>query len=242
MGDKQIASADEHWRLMHYDIELLSHLREGFHMSVESVLLEQFFEGEVHTVVPEMLWVRRQVDTLSVLVSQTNITINSKPVLQWENHPHCWAIHVLINDEFGDFWCHLLWSFTPPAHLLVVELLSDLAVFLPPSTNRVHVVGTDSTNAMIRSVRWVSESYGWVLRHALNLEREDLQLVHDIRHTGRHHTEVLAAAEHVGRSDECRQLLECRLAPERSVAVVEVVVVDVSQELALVGIKLLVVV
>ena len=73
-------------------------------MGVESVLLEQVLEGEVHAVVPEMLWVRRQVDTLSVLVSQTNITINSKPVLQWKNHPHSRAIHVLINDEFGDFW------------------------------------------------------------------------------------------------------------------------------------------
>ena len=82
----------------------LTHLGEGFHVSVEGVLLEQVLEGEVHAVVPEMLWVRRQIDTLSVLVSQTNITINSKPVLQWENHPHSWTIHVLINDEFGNFW------------------------------------------------------------------------------------------------------------------------------------------
>ena len=64
-------------------------------MSVESVLLEQVLEGEVHAVVPEMLWVRRQVDTLSVLVSQTNITINSKPVLQWQkNHKNYEPIYL----------------------------------------------------------------------------------------------------------------------------------------------------
>ena len=73
-------------------------------MSVEGVLLEQVLEGEMHAVVPEMLWVRRQVDALSVLVSQTDITIDSEPVLQWQDHPHSRAIHVLINDEFGNFW------------------------------------------------------------------------------------------------------------------------------------------
>ena len=84
--------------------KLLSHLGEGFHVGVESVLLEQVLQCEVHAVVPEVFWVAWQVDTLSVLVSQTNITINSQPVLQWQNHPHCRAIHVLINDEFGNFW------------------------------------------------------------------------------------------------------------------------------------------
>ena len=192
----------------------LTHLGEGANVSVERVLLEQVLEGEVHAVVPEMLWVRRQVDTLSVLVSQTDITIDSKPVLQWENHPHCWAIHVLINDEFGNFWRHLLWSFTPPAHLFVVELLSHSAVLFPPSTNRVHIVGTDGTNAHIWSISRMRKRYSWVLRHTLDLEREDLQLAHHIRHTRRHHTQVLAAAEHVGSSNQGREFLERRLAPE----------------------------
>ena len=40
-------------------ILLLSHLGEGANVGVESVLLEQVLEGEVHAVVPEMLWVRR---------------------------------------------------------------------------------------------------------------------------------------------------------------------------------------
>ena len=82
----------------------LSYLGQVAQVSVERILLQQLLQSEVHAVVPEMLWVRWQVDTLSVLVNQTNITINSKPVLQWENHPHSRAIHVLINDEFGNFW------------------------------------------------------------------------------------------------------------------------------------------
>ena len=183
-------------------------------MSVEGVLLEQVLEGEVHAVVPEVLWVRRQIDTLSVLVSQTDITIDSKPVLQWQNYPHSRAIHMLINDELSDLWSHLIWSFTPPAHLLVVELLSDSAVLFPPSTNRIHVVGTDGTNAHIWSISRMRKRYGWVLRHTLDLEREDLQLAHYIRHTRRHHTQVLATAKHVGSSNEGREFLERRLAPE----------------------------
>ena len=192
----------------------LSYLSQIAQVSVESVLLEQVLEGEVHAVVPEMLWVRRQVDTLSVLVSQTDITIDSKPVLQWKNHPHSRAIHVLINDELSNLWSHHLWSFTPPAHLLVVELLSNSAVLFPPSTNRVHIVGTDGTNAHIWRISRMRKRYGWVLRHTLDLKRENLQLAHHIRHTRRHHTQVLAAAEHVGSCNQSRELLERRLAPE----------------------------
>lgn len=152
-------------------------------MGVESVLLQQVLQCEVHAVVPEVFWITWQVDTLSVLVRQTQITINCQPVLQWQNHPHCRAIHVLINDKLGNLWRHLLWRFTPPAHLLIIELLSNLAVFLPPCTHRVHVVGTNGTNAQIWCVSRVCKSTSWILRHTLNLEREDLQLVHDIRHT-----------------------------------------------------------
>ena len=177
-------------------------------MSVESVLLEELLQGHVHAVVPEVLWVRRQVDTLSVLVSQTDVTIDSKPVLQRQDHPHSWAIHVLINDELGNLWRHLLWSFTPPAHLLVVELLSNSSVLFPPSTNRVHIVSTDGANTHIWCVSWVSERYSRILRHTLDLEREDLQLAHHIRHTRRHHTKVLAAAEHVGSRNQSRQFLQ----------------------------------
>ena len=93
------------WHILFLCIDRkLSYLSQVAQVSVESVLLQELLEGEVHTVVPEMLWVRRQVDTLCVLVSQTDITIDSKPVLQWQNHPHSRAIHVLINDEFGNFW------------------------------------------------------------------------------------------------------------------------------------------
>lgn len=55
----------------------LTHLGEGFHVGVESVLLQQVLQCEVHAVVPEVFWVTWQVDTLSVLVCQTQITINS---------------------------------------------------------------------------------------------------------------------------------------------------------------------
>ena len=93
------------WHILFLCIDRkLSYLSQVAQVSVECILLQELLEGEVHAVVPEMLWVRRQVDTLSVLVCQTDITINSKPVLQWKNHPHSWAIHVLINDEFGNFW------------------------------------------------------------------------------------------------------------------------------------------
>ena len=51
--------------------KLLSHLGEGFHVGVESVLLQQVLQCEVHAVVPEVFWITWQVDTLCMLVCQT---------------------------------------------------------------------------------------------------------------------------------------------------------------------------
>ena len=59
------------------DNKQLADLGEGLYMCVESVLAEELLKGEVHAVVPEVLWVRWQVDTLGMLVRQANLTIDS---------------------------------------------------------------------------------------------------------------------------------------------------------------------
>ena len=102
-------------------------------MRIVFVLGEQFFERDMHTVVPEMTRISRDIDSVGVLIFDTDITIDSEPVLQRENHPHSGTIHVLIDDKLCYLGRHLSWCFALPPHLLVVEALCNDAVFFPPS-------------------------------------------------------------------------------------------------------------
>ena len=63
------------------------------------------------------------------------------------------------------------------------------------------------------------------LRHALDLEREDPEVGHHLRHCSRDHSEVLTACEHSCRIKKCRKLLHCLILPELVVATVEEVVI-----------------
>ena len=148
--------------------------------------------------------VSRHVDTVGELVFDAHVAIDSKPVLQRENRPHSGTVHMLVDDELGYFRTHLLRRIAPPTHLLVVETLSDRTVFLPPSTQRVHVVRTCRADRLIRSVSRMCELDGRVFRHTLDLQTEDLQFVHHIGHASRYHTKILAATKHMRRVNQCR--------------------------------------
>ena len=72
----------------------------------------------------------------------------------------------------------------------------------------------------------MTEAHLAVLRHRLNLQAKDAQLVHHPWHTVGHHAEVLGTYQHPRSLCEQRQLLHRLAIPEVVVAAVEVVVVE----------------
>ena len=186
-----------------------------------------------------MARVSGHIDAVRELVFDTYVAVNSEPVLQRQDGPHRRRIHMLVDDELRDLRRHLFGCIAPPTHLLVVELLGYRAVLFPPSAQRVHVVRTGRANRLIRSVGRVRKLNRRILGHALDLEAEDLQLMHHIRYASGHHTEVLAAAEHLRCADERRQFAHRRVTPELCMTAIEILVIDTHEHLFLVGIELI---
>ena len=145
---------------------------------------------------------------------------------------------MLVDDELGNLRRHLFGSIAPPTHLLVVETLGHRMVFFPPSAQRVHIVRAGRADRLIRSVGRMRELNGRIFRHTLDLETEDLQLVHHIGYASRYHSEVFAAAEHMRCTDERRQFAHSGVAPEGCMTTIEIVVVDTHEHLFLIAVKL----
>ena len=112
-------------------------------------------------------------------------------------------------------------------------VLSTFLVLVPPLTQCGHVVGRDGTYRTVGVTRQMAEAYGVILRHRLDLQREDAQLVHHPGHTVGYHTQVFRTAEHAGSLCQTRQLLHGLLVPELIVTTVEVVVVQAVEVILL---------
>ena len=156
-------------------------------MLVEGVLLEQILNRDMHAVVPEVSRVSGHIDSLGVGVGQTYLAVHSQPVLQRQDNPHSRAVHVLLDDKVGYLRCHDLRCVTPPAHLVVVELLRHLAVLFPPCAQRVGVVRAGGAYAQVRRIGGVCKRALRIFRHTLDLEAQDLQFVHYLRNAIGHH-------------------------------------------------------
>ena len=52
---------------------------------VEIVGCEKLFEREMHAITPVVTWVGWDVDSLSVGIRKTKVSIDRKPVLHWED-------------------------------------------------------------------------------------------------------------------------------------------------------------
>ena len=116
----------------------------------------------------------------------------------------------------------------------VEVVLRALLVLIPPLAQGGHVVSRDGVDTAIGVAREVSEARGRILRHRLDLEREDAQLVHHPGHAVGHHTEILGTDEHAGGLCELGQLLHRLSIPELVVATVEVVVVELVEVILLI--------
>ena len=88
-------------------------------------------------------------------------------------------------------------------------------------------MGAGRADAVVGILRRVAEVDVDILRHPLDFEREDAELVHRFGDAGGDHAEVLAAGKHACRAEEGGQLFHGLLLPEGVVADVEEVVVEV---------------
>ena len=123
----------------------------------------------------------------------------------------------------------------------VVIVLCTVPVFIPPLAQGRHIVGRDGADRAVRILGEMSEAHLVVLRHGLDFQREDAQLVHDPGHTVGHHTKVFGTAQHTGGLRQTRQFLHSLLIPELVVATIEIVVVETIEIVLLVIVQLLVV-
>jgi len=206
-------------------------------MCVELVAMQQLLQTEVHTVAPEVARIGRHIDTLGLAVIQTQLAINSQPVLHGKDDPHSRAVHVLDEDSLSHLGCKLLRCLAGPAQLFVVVALGLLSVLEPPGTQRIGVVGACGADRQVGCIGRMGKETIGIFGHALNLQTEDMQIMHDLGHAGGHHTQVLATAEHTGGVDEGGQFAQGRVAPELCVAMEEIVVVDAHDDLALIVVE-----
>ena len=131
-------------------------------------------------------------------------------------------------------------SLTALGKSVVVESLSPCVVFLPPSAQRQSVVRTRGGNSQERIARRTSKFHRRLLGHTLDFEAEDIELAHHVGYAGGNHTEVFAAYEHRGRVGESGEFYLRLILPQIVVAVVEIIVVQVADDLFCVLVEILV--
>ena len=174
----------------------------------------------------------RDVDAL-VGIRVAYLAIDREPILQRWDAEHRLAFQVLTENLFANFWRSRGRGIALMMQHLVVEALRSLAVFFPPATQRAHVVRGDGGYRAVWIACRVGKLYAQILRHALNLQREDAQIVHHLWHTTWYHAQVFATHQHAGSTREARQLLHGLLTPEVVVTLVVVVIVQSIERLLL---------
>ena len=88
-----------------------------------------------------------------------------------------------------------------------------------------HIVGGCGTHRQIGVCGGIAKLARRILGHTLYFESKDAQAIHDRRHTGGNHTEILSAGEHIGSLDDWWKFLHGFAAPEGIVAAVEEIIV-----------------
>ena len=115
------------------------------------------------------------------------------------------------------------WSFTIE-HRIVI-LLGTGDVLVPPHTQGRHIMTGDGADRAVWVTAQMTKLNRWILWHALELQAQNLQLVHHPWHTIRYHTQVFGTNQHTGSLNQLRQLLHRLAIPELVVSAIEVVVI-----------------
>jgi len=132
---------------------------------------------------------------------------------------------MLLEYLAADPWLAEIRSLALIAENHLPELVCDLAILLPPCTDRIHVVSGSRADRKVWVICRMSESLLDRLRHTLDLERKNPEIVHHLRHRSRNHSEILAACKHSCRIKQGRKLLHGLVLPEFIVATVEEIII-----------------
>ena len=186
----------------------------------------ELLKRQMHAVAPVVVRVGGLVDLLVVRVLAAQSAVGRQPVLKRDDAEHRRAFQVQVEDLAADPRLGVIGGLAALVEHVVEILLSGVTVGLPPCADARHVVGRRSADGEVGIVPCVAKLQLRVFRHALDLEREDLELMHHGRHAVGYHAEVLGAAEHARGVDERRQLPHRLAIPEVVVAVIVEVVVE----------------
>ena len=104
---------------------------------------------------------------------------------------------------------------------------------MPPCTKRTHIMRRSRTHRKIRITPCICKLTVNILRHTLNLKRQNTELIHYRRHTIRNHTQILTTCKHTCSSQQIRQLAKSRVTPKRIVTPVEEIIVQPVESILL---------
>ena len=143
---------------------------QGADLLVQFIGSQKLLDGQVHAIAPVMTRISGDVDTLSILVWQTQFLVDTHPVLERDETEHgrrgeMTAHNILCQPSGQRTRC-----LTASTQRRVVVILRTLLVLIPPLTQCGHIVGRNRVDRTVGVMRQFTEARGRILRHRLDLE------------------------------------------------------------------------
>ena len=180
----------------------------------------------MHTVPPVVFGIGRIINSFFLRIFPAQCFTHSYYILQLENAPHSRRIKMLQHHRPVDPGFTKLWCVAPLTHQGIVKMLCTLPVFLPPSPYSTHIMRGRRNDGHIRRIIGMKEFLFGVFWHPLNFQTKNAQLLHYIRYTMRHHTQVFTTYQHIGGCFQLRQFMHGFFKPEIILAAVEIINVE----------------
>ena len=202
---------------------------------VEIRLLHERFETDVHAITPVVARVRRFVDAFGIDIGQAQVLVDGEPVLPGENAEHGGTVDMATHDFFAQPGRGIGGDIAAVAEHLKEVACRTRRIFLPPSAECGHVVRAGTAHRPPRIGTNIGELTPVGFGHALNLEGEELKLLHHPRHTIGHHAQIFATGQHGSGAAECGEFGHGRSIPEVVVTLVIEAMVQALKSLSFVG-------
>ena len=161
--------------------------------------------------------------------------VHRQPVLQREDAEHRRTVEMTGDDFLGQMSREMLGSTTLFLKHRDIVALGAFRTLLPPETQRRHIVGGDGGDAAIDVTLEMGELETALLRHRLDLEREDTEGIEYRLHTFGEHAEVFCTTEHASVTEHLRETSHSRSTPEHIMTLVIIVVVQPHEGIFLFG-------
>ena len=193
----------------------------------------------MHAVTPVVTRVRGFVDAFGIDIGQAQAVVDGEPVLPREDAEHGRTVDMAAHDFLAQPGRGIGGGIATVAEHLEEVACRTRRIFLPPSAQCGHVVRAGTAHRPTRISTDVGKFATVGFGHALNLEGEELKLLHHPGHAIGHHAQIFATGQHGGGAAECGEFGYGRGIPEVVVTLVIERMVQSLEGLTLVGIKAL---